>query len=181
MEKSEGKKFSYNKITILTVIIIVITLAIGGWGIFRPFLNRGKSLRREILHERDKNIVLGKMAVLDEYLRIYDKRIPKNRNVSWLLGELTEAAKKEGIDIVSITPSDPEDRGIYIKLSVTMEIRSDYNQLGRFISMIESSKKFFRVEKCYITEYHPDSKEETEEGGALKVKSYVVVSTVVFK
>lgn len=181
MKKIEKKKI--NKNIIASAVIIVATLFAGAVFIYAPFVNKAKNLRSNILQERDRNILIGKIRALDKHLNIYGKRIPDGRGVSWLLSEVSDMAAKEKIELPSIKPGLPEDRGGYTKLYVILDTLSTYHQLGKFISRIESSEKFLRVESIDIKRLDMNEGFDKEESKykAFDVKGHIVVSTIVLK
>ncbi|MBU1912085.1 MAG: type 4a pilus biogenesis protein PilO, partial [Candidatus Omnitrophica bacterium] len=168
-----------SKLFIATAVIAVLTLVTGIVFIYAPFADRNKSLRADILRERDKNILVGKIKALGKHIKVYNKRIPESGGVSWLLGEISNMASKERIEVSSIKPGNPEDYGLYTKLSVVVEIASTYNQLGSFVSGIESSEKFLKVETINIKRMDLDEKFDKGSGKfkAFDVKANIVIST----
>jgi hypothetical protein len=181
MKKTERK--APNKIIILSVAIGIIALMTGLVFIYKPFTDRTTSLRSEILRERDKNILIGKIRVLGKHMKFYDKRIPKDASVSWLIGELSELASKEHVELSSMTPGSPEDYEFYAKLYVIMDTISTYHELGRFLSRVESSDKFLRVENIYIKRLDTDELfgKTTTKFKMFDVKANIIVSTVMQK
>ena len=172
-----------DKLVILSAAIIAAVLVIGVTFIYMPFTDKNKSLRAEILKERDKNVLIGKIRALSKYLKVYDKRIVEAGGVSWLLGEVSNMASKEHIEVSSIKPGNPEDYGVYTKLFVIVDIASAYNQLGKFVAAVESSEKFLKVESVNIKRMDLDEKFERGSGKfkAFDVKANIVISTIVPK
>ena len=66
----------------------MVEVAISVMFIYVPFAEKNKSLRSDILTERDKNVLIGKIKALGKHLKVYDQRIPEYGGVSWLLGEV---------------------------------------------------------------------------------------------
>lgn len=172
-----------NKLVILNAAVIMLVLVIGVIFIYMPFTDKNKSLRADILKERDKNVLIGRIRALSKYLKVYDKRIPEAGGVSWLLGEVSNMASKEHIEISSIKPGSSEDYGVYTKLFVMVDIVSAYDQLGKFIASVESSEKFLKVEGINIKRMDLDEKFEKGSGKfkAFDVKANIVISTIVAK
>lgn len=172
-----------NKLFITTAVIAVLTLVVGIVFIYAPFTDKNRSLRADILKERDKNILVGKIKALGKYIKAYDKRIPESGGVSWLLGEISNMASKERIEVSSIKPGNPEDYGLYTKLFVVVEIASTYNQLGGFVSGIESSEKFLKVESVNVKRMGLDEKFDKGSGKfkAFDVKANIVISAIASK
>lgn len=173
-----------NKIIILSIAIATVTFVIGTVFIYAPFINRNKALRSEILIERRKNILIGKIRAFGKHLKVYDKKIPEEgRGVSWLLSEVSDMAGKENIEVTSIKPGVPEDRGLYTKLYIVMDVTSTYNQFGMFISKVESCEKFLRVEQLTIKrrDMDKDFNKDTSKFKSFDIKASIVISTVIFK
>ncbi len=181
--KKKSEKLTGNKLIIVSVIIIMLVLAIGAMFIYLPFTYKNKSLRADILKERDKNLLIGKIKALGKYIRIYDKKIPNAEGVSWLLSEVSNRASKERIEISSIKPGNLENYGLYTKLSVIVDMTSTYKQLGEFIAGIESSEKFLKIESVNMRRMDIDEKFEKGSGRfkAFDIKANIVISTVVSK
>jgi len=180
-KKTENK--TWNKLVIVNAIILVLVLVIGAVFIYLPFTNKNKMLRADILKERDKNILIGKIKAMSKYLKVYDKIVPKGAGVSWLLGETSNIASKEHVEISSIKPGNSEDYGLYTKLFVIVDVASTYNQLGRFVAGIESSEKFLKVESINIKRMDLDDKFKEGSGKfkAFDVKADIVISAIVSK
>jgi Tfp pilus assembly protein PilO len=179
----KGEKEKINKIITVSAMIIITALFIGVIFIYMPFLNRNKSLRANIVEERDRNVLIGKIRALGKHLKVYSQRLPEGRGVSWLLSEVSDMASKEQIEVLSIKPENPEDKGLYTKLYVVMDTISTYHQLGRFMSKLESSKKFLKVESINIKKLDlvEGFNKETSRFKSFDVKSHLVISTVVLK
>ena len=183
MKKEKTENNAGNKLLIVTAAIIVLTLFISVVFIYSPFADKNKSLRKDILRERDKNILVGKIKALGKYIDVYGKRIPESGGVSWLLGEVSDMASKENIEIASIKPGNPEDCGLYTKLFVVAEMTSTYSLLRNFIFRIESSEKFLKIESVNIKRMDLDNnfKKGSEKFKAFDVRANVVISTIVSK
>ncbi|MFA4991822.1 MAG: type 4a pilus biogenesis protein PilO [Candidatus Omnitrophota bacterium] len=181
MKKPESKKI--NKLIILSGIIAVLTFVIAMGFIYKPFSDKNRAIRENILLERDKNLLIGRIRALGKHLKAYEKRIPRGAGVSWLVAEVSDMASKEQLEVSSITPGSPEDYRVYTKVYVTMEVISAYHQLGRFISRVESSEKFLRIESIGMKRLDQDEAFEKKSGKfkAFDVKASIVVSTIVMK
>ena len=173
-----------NKLIIVSIAIGISTIVLGSVLIFAPFINKNKALRSDILEERKKNVLIGKIRGYGRHLRVYEKRIPEQgRGVSWLLSEVVDMASRENIEVSSVKPGAPEDRGLYIKIYVIMDTVSTYDQLGRFISKVESYDKFLLVEQTTIKrrDLEKDFNKFSSKHSAFDVKANIVISTIIFK
>lgn len=181
--KSKTKEQTSSRLLITSAVVVVLVLTIGTAFIYLPFTHKNKSLRADILKERDKNLLVGKIKALNKYIKIYNKRIPDAGNVSWLLSEISNMASKERIEISSIKPEKEVDYGLYAKLSVVVDMASTYNQFGRFIAGIESSEKFLKVESVNMKRMDLDErfKEGSGKFKAFDIKANIVISTIISK
>lgn len=183
MKTKKTEKQAGDKLVIVSAVIMALVLAISAIFIYVPFSYKNKSLRTDILKERDKNILIGKIKALNKHIKVYDKRIPVSGSVSWLLGEVSNMALKEHVEVSSKKPGNPEDYGLYTKLFVIIEVASTYNQLGKFIAMIESSEKFLKIESINIKRIDLDGKFEKGSGKfkAFDIKADIVISAIAKK
>jgi Pilus assembly protein, PilO. len=183
MKTKKTEKKTWNKLIIINAVIVALVLVIGIMFIYKPFTDKNKSTRADILIERDKNILIGKIKALSKYLKVYDKSVPKDEGVSWLLGKVSGMASEERVEVPSIKPGNPEDYGLYTKLFVIVDVACTYNQLGRFIADIELSEKFLKIESINIKRMDLDDKFEKDSGKfkAFDVKANIIISTIVPK
>jgi Tfp pilus assembly protein PilO len=175
MKTQNTQKQVWTKLFIVSAIIVILT-GLGATFIYIPFTAKSKTLRDDILKERDKNILIGKIKALNKYIKIYDKKILGSGDVSWFLGEVSNIASKERIEVTSIKPGSPEPYGLYSKVFVIVDITSTYSQLGRFIADIESSEKFLKIENVNIKRMDIDEKLAK---GQVKFKAFDVKASVV--
>lgn len=81
---------------------------------------------------------------------------------------LMEIAKASEVDVVSIRPSS-EERGENLLISFwDTSLQGSYDQLGEFISRVESSEEFYRIETLTIS----------SERNLLQYKARLTVSTI---
>jgi Tfp pilus assembly protein PilO len=180
MKNKSSEKKTGNKIVIASAAIVLIVAMIGVMFIYVPFAEKNKSLRADILRERDKNVLIGKIKAFGKHLKVYDKRIPESGGVSWLLGEVSNLASKEKIEISSIQPGNPEDYTLYAKLFVIVDVSSSFDQLGKFIAMVESSEKILKIESVSMKRMDLDENFNKGSGKfkAFDVRANIVISTV---
>ena len=60
MKNKSSEKKTWNKIVIASAVIILIVAMISVMFIYVPFAEKNKSMRSDILRERDKNVLIGK-------------------------------------------------------------------------------------------------------------------------
>ncbi len=171
-----------NRIILITWAIAIVTIIAGISFIYIPFLKAQDSLKIKIAREKDKNALIGEIKALVRYLDIYKKRVPEGRSSSWLLKEISDMAKKEGLTIINIKAEEPERRASYTRLSVVIDTASSYHQLSKFVSGIETSEKFLRIEELVAKRLDVEEKfiKDASSFNSFDVGSHIVISTILW-
>ncbi len=137
------------RIFVISAVIIMLALVVAN-SIFRSQLGRIERLKAEAAEEHEMNrllIEIGRaVAEIDSYL----PRIPLEKNVDWLRREVTRIAAESEVKIVSITPRSPEKTALYTRLAIGMEVECGYHQLCDFVSKLESSKRFIKIDSLNL-------------------------------
>lgn len=150
------------KIFVLTSAAVLLITLVSARSIFQNQRERIQTLRTKIAEEQEKNEILSKIETQEGKIGYYGLRLPRERNVEWLRKEVTELAKQAQIKIVSVEPQAPRDKGIYIQLPVKMVLDCSYHQLGSFISKLESSKEFIKLDSLRFKIAEKSEKEEVK-------------------
>ncbi len=129
--------------------------------------------------ERDssmkKNDALAEIRKLENRLNLYRSFMAKD--VSLVVSTLADLAKQSSIRIVAVSPEPEQDTAAYIKYPFSLSLEVDnYNNLGSFMSKLESHHDIFIVDSIVI-------KPEMAEAGSKKTKllAAIKMSTVLFK
>lgn len=161
------------RIFVISAVIIMLVLVVAN-SIFRSQSRRIEGLKAKVAEEREKNRLLIEIGEMVEEIDSYQPRIPLERDVDWLRMEVIRMANESGVKIISITPRSPEKRHLYTRLAVEMEVECGYHQLGEFVSKLESSKRFIKIDSLNL-----------EAGGATGAeriaKASITVSTFYLK
>ena len=147
--------------------------------ISRPKFKEIKKLDDEIVKAREelqetqkiariKDKLIEEINALREGINYYERRIPGEKAISWLLIELSRVARQTGIKYLSISPQPEEKKESYIRVPIRIEILCGYHSLGKFLSKIENSQRFMSVENIGIS---PDS------SNPLKHRVSMIIST----
>lgn len=176
-------KIKINKIILLNVSVVIVTLFIGWVFIYMPFSNKHSFLKDEILLEEARNVLIAKVNILNKHLAFYKSKIPEGKDDIWLLREVSDMLTQEGVELISIKPGSLDDNILYIKLYVTLDTVSTYNQLARFISRVESSEFFLKVENINMKRLDLDEDFDKYKDAfkGFDIKASLVVSTIVLK
>ncbi len=136
-----------NLIFNLTVIILGLFVALQ---IYRYDNQQVRSLLEQREEEFKKNEVIREISTLEKKIDNFKNVFPR-RDLSLIMGQISNIAKNNLIEIVSIKPVNEETYPDYIKSSFSMNIDvPDYHTLGNFISQIENNKDIFIVGEMSI-------------------------------
>jgi len=104
---------------------------------------------QKIAHMKDR--LIQEINALRESIDYYERRIPSEKAISWLLIELSRIARQTGIKYLSIIPQAEQKKESYIKVPIKIEIQCGYHSLGRYLSKIENSQRFMSVDNITIS------------------------------
>jgi len=141
-----------------------------------------KNIQKDMVEEQQKGALLIRIAATEGIIRRYSQYLPSTKENRWLLGQLSDIANQTGVSLLSISPRLPKEGDKYVSLSVDAEIRCDYNQLGNFISKLESSPQLIRLDGVQLTVIG-DSGDNINIAAQLKplAKVKLIVSTLYLK
>lgn len=130
--------------------------------------------------EESKNQEVQKSEVIDS-LNLAEKRIGAYKNtftrkdLSLVIGDMTEIAKDTKVKVISVKPGIEQSYSDYIKSSFLIVVNvPDYHALGQFISKLENHKDMFFVEDVNISTFSDSREEGTSKSGLdinLKISS----------
>ena len=173
---------SQNKSVVIVILIFIVALGIGNKFIYQPRTKIIKQIHLEIEKQTQKNGLLQDIIALKKDIASYNERIPRNTEITWIVDEISKLSKDSGIELLSLEPQAIEDRGSYYRLPLELDIKCSYHQLGNFLSKIENSPKFIRLDNFRL-----DTEPETgpKEGVSYKETSLanidLTVSTISLK
>ena len=137
----------------LTVYVTTAVLLITGLfaqGIRSWHGGRVQQLQTQIQTAGDVNQLLARVNRLHESVQQYEERMPMTEDTSWLVDLVTQLADERQIQLRSVDPQAPQDKGLYTKLGVRIGARCTYHALGDFVSDLENNQKFLTIEQCQI-------------------------------
>lgn len=88
--------------------------------------------------------IMAAYKVMEEGLLFVKERLPSVREVSAILREVS--GRHAGITFLSIQPLSVEDKGLYMRYPVTLQIRGDFPSFGQYLSSLDASKRLIGVE-----------------------------------
>lgn len=108
-------------------------------------------LSAEIAQSEEKvkrlDALIAENKILKERLAELRKQLPKEKEVSVLLKQISELGLKSGLGIILWKPeprkTDPE--GLYVEIPVSVEVTTGYHQLGAFFSHISRLPRLVNI------------------------------------
>jgi len=133
----------------------VIVLALAGYfgyynGIYLPNQKRLRKLQEQLTQQQQTQELRAQLAQSLEQVEQFRKRLPPEPETAWLVREVGKLAEDTGLQLTSIIPQTPRQLSELTHLAVAIEFVTSYHTLGEFISRLESSKAFLRVDELGV-------------------------------
>lgn len=131
-------------------IVIIIVALIVSYNIYKSDISTDNSLKAKISEEENKNVELEKIGRMEKKVSVY-KKLLSSKETSAVMDDIVGIAQASGVKILSLKPSQGEYRSDYIKSNFDVKISaSGYDNLAKFINMLETSDSVYMVESMDI-------------------------------
>lgn len=141
------------KRTFLVAIIGVAASGILGYNnCYLPQVAKVRRIGHQIEQEHRNQQLAAEVAGLLRQIEQYQKRLPQEPDSSWLVHQAVTVGQRSGVLLTNIAPAVPEERPQYTRLSVNLQFRASYHQLGAFLDQIENDPSVFLIERLELTE-----------------------------
>ncbi len=141
------------------VIAGLIVLLMFHFIFLRPRIYKLRKLNPQLINlvrnvkntERDKaslHILKKRLEDLRTKVNFYGEKLPREKEMSSLLGNLSQVAKKSDVKIVEIHPRDKEAQrsgDMYLSIPIAINAKCGYHQLGAFINELETGPRFVKI------------------------------------
>lgn len=135
---------------VIITSIILLTILIGYFLIYKPLMVQEDIFSAKLDEAGKRNQMLSAVNYLNSLIGSYEKRISQTTDQSWLLNQISSAANKSGVRIVSMEPQARQDLGDYTRFSAKIEAEADFHQLGKFLSILENLYQIMKVDSLEI-------------------------------
>ena len=143
------------------------------WNFFvKPVYVKLKSMNVEESAISQKKAVIQNIFILKKKFDGYAQLISSDQQWPWLIEESGRMASESHLTLVSASPAGDEIFDDYKKITLRVEARGGYHELGDFMNRIENSPRFIK-----ISDLHVDS--SGAEGGT-KMVLHLSVSLSIF-
>jgi len=143
--KIRGKK------TLTALLVCGITFFAAIVFIYRPGTEEIARLKKSIKAEQKLNVLTKSIEASQRRISAYRLRGGPDKQLDWLLAQITQIAKKKSIKILSIDPQASRVDGAFTTIKCRVGIEAPYDKIGEFISNVESAKEFIRIEDLQVS------------------------------
>ena len=135
------------------LMVFVILLCLGvviGANFYSAQMRELSKIKTSISEEKKKNELIPKINKALNTLDAYKKRLQK-KDASFFMNKVAGFGQESNIRINSLTPGSAQERDTFVKQPLALSAEATYHQLGKFISKIENSPEFLRVERMSVS------------------------------
>lgn len=153
--KQEEKKLLAACVAI-TLLVIVATVAFPGLGLLSGLRKIGTvrselALRtKELEDAKNKEKYLPQLreriGEAEAEIEEVERRLPNDKRAPELFKELNDLAAVAKQKYMSMEARPVVEKSTYIEIPLEINLKADYHNLGRYINMIERSKRFAKVD-----------------------------------
>jgi len=137
----------------LIVIMGVAASGIVGYNqCYLPQLRKAQRIQQQIEQEQTNQQLATEVAGVFRQIERYRQQLPQEPDPSWVVRQAVTLGQRAGILLTNITPVPAEERPQYTRLSVGLQFRASYHQLGAFLDQIERDPSFFLIERLELGE-----------------------------
>lgn len=174
LNKINLSELNKRKDILIVAGIILLSLIVANKSIYQVQKRQINYLKREIKEEETKSRLIKEMIALNKRMESYQKRLPLQKNISWLMGGVTRLAKDAQIKIISFQPKKVDKQEGYLRIPLAVRVSGDYHELGGFLEKIESAKEFIKLDSLNLN----IAKATDEAGKEAEPVADLVVSTI---
>jgi len=147
MDIKNLKTIFKDKLKAAYIISFTVLLILGYLLIVRIDLGGFYKLTDTLGESRGNLTILQTIAKYKTYINDFNKKLAlKGIGADWLVGTITDSAKKKFITLDLVRPVDTGSVSGYEKISVMVQGRASYHNINEFVSELENNKKFLVVE-----------------------------------
>ena len=132
------------------IIVLVLAGHLGYHTVYLPYQHKVRELQEQFAKQRQTHELQAKLAKSFEALEQLRTVLAAQPDTEWLVRAVGELAEEAGLQLTSIVPQSPKILQEFTRLSVNLQLVTSYHQLGKFISLLERSKSFLKVDDLDI-------------------------------
>lgn len=169
---------------IALVIIGLVVLFIFYKKFYEPKVEQIQNLEAEISQKEAKLQRVKQRASRLEQLRLEfealkgelaeaEQKLPRTKEISTLLRDITRTGQKYKIKFLSITPQQEIPQEYFIEIPIQMNIDSSYHSLGLFIAEIGQFERIINIYDLVMRRKDPTEEDPSDTNASFKLVTYV--------
>lgn len=140
------EKIIKNKVMIIAVAAGLLALNYGYNEVYSKTTKAIAAIRLQMGDETLKLDVFQRLSLLQGEIDVYKKYFSGAKDNLWLVDKVSIAVKDAGLEVISLNPKPLVTLKDFLYFKIDVSARGSFHQLGDFVSLIESSGEFMRIE-----------------------------------
>lgn len=104
-------------------------------------------LRQQVLEQQQTQDLRVGVAQSLEAIERFRRQLPPSPDSEWLVGQISQAAERVGVQFTTISPQVPRRLGDVTPLPVTVQFTASYEQVRALIDALEHGTSYIRVDE----------------------------------
>ena len=138
------------KKVIIRIAIFLLAIMVANKAIYQPQGKKIKILKAHLTEEIEKNKLADEINELGNRINLYRHKTSAQRDTSWIINKIFDIAKDMKTEVISLQPQQIEEENLYVRLPLRVTIKVGYHELGKFLSRIENSENFIKVDSLVV-------------------------------
>jgi len=155
------ESLSFQQKCLLAILSLLLPSFLYCYWYFIPKYKYIKGLRREIMQLKEEISKYKKLALQKTLLekklqrrKIFLKKIvvilPSEKEIPELLSNISEQAKRSGLEVISFTPRREIPQDYYNIIPFDIEVKGDFQQLVLFLDKVERLMRIITLNNIFI-------------------------------
>ncbi|MFH0731410.1 MAG: type 4a pilus biogenesis protein PilO [Candidatus Omnitrophota bacterium] len=121
-------------------IVLVLALFICYKGIYQKGANNVAQYNKQCQEQTTKNNLREEISKLGSISKGYEDIVLQSKDADAIRRQLSKLASESKVKVVSISSTREYGADKYVVFSTTMQLECTYDQLGKFVEIIENAK-----------------------------------------
>jgi Tfp pilus assembly protein PilO len=136
---------------IFILAFVFLTLMLSRQYIFAPYQQAKANLENAIKEENAKDSLVKEIIKSNQPLQAYLRRLSPTSDSAWMVKDFYSMANSAEVKILSVDPQGKQEREGFIFIPATLRLNCTYHNLGKFLSLVESSQTFLKVNNLQVS------------------------------
>ncbi|MBN1793865.1 MAG: type 4a pilus biogenesis protein PilO [Candidatus Omnitrophica bacterium] len=140
------------RVVFLTVGVIVATLVLS-IGLIQINKMRIEHLQKQVVEVKKKNEIISDILVISRQAENLKSLLPESKDPAWILDEINRVVAATEIEMKFVEPQRTEEKELYTKIPIAIGCAAPFEQIAKFISLIEGFPKYLFIDEVRITQF----------------------------